>query len=167
MHRDLENFLHMAEDQYLNRTEVIAFKQMVAKLQDCYTLYGLLRDQEAALFQDVAEQLVATFPYESSQLLEQALKHWIAVLRYAAMAMLLNNPQYLQHHLLEWLVDIIRIHQIQEIENQTYELLLEQLTATLSSQQMSLISPFLTQAQSALLGDRPSTAKSVSALSSV
>jgi hypothetical protein len=64
---------------------------------------------------------------------------------------LLNNPEFLQHRLLEWLTDIVKAHQIQILEQTLYEILSDQLTQKLPPRQNELIKPFLQQAKQTLL----------------
>ena len=77
-------------------------------------------------------------------------------MRYCAMAMLLNNPEYLQRSVLEWLTDMVQAHQMQSVESTIYDLLLSQLQKMLSRQQFASIEPFLEQSK-AILGDRVTT----------
>lgn len=152
MHADLESLYFKAEEHFLQNTEIKLFKHHIASLAQRLETYENLRDQELAIFQPVANQLVQAFPQEKSQLLEQALKRWITVTRYAAMAMLLNNPEFLQHRLLEWLTDIVQVQQMQSIEGKLNQLLQKRLSEVLPSKQLDLIQPLLSQAQNTLLG---------------
>jgi hypothetical protein len=71
-------------------------------------------------------------------------------MRYCAMAMLLNNPEFLQHRLLEWLSPQIEAYQLEEIESKLYEFLEISLQRLLSQKQLALLQPFLSQAQTTL-----------------
>jgi hypothetical protein len=152
MHSDFERFLQDAEDHYLQPSEIADFKQHVNSLKQRLQTYEQLRDQELTIWQPVAEQLQALCPNESSQRQEKALEHWIAALRYGAMAMLLNNPGFLQHHLLEWLTDIVQAHQLTDLEHQLSQLLETRLKEVLSDAQFLLMQPYLNQAQNNLVG---------------
>ena len=68
------------------------------------------------------------------------------------MAMLMNNPEFLQRRLLEWLVDLVQVHQMQAIEINLYQLLQAQLQEQLSDQNLALVQPFLAQTEDTLLG---------------
>lgn len=152
MYPEIKTLLYEAEDQYLKSSELDTFKYHVLSLSQRLAAYELLRDSELAIFQPIAEQLLATFPQEKQESIERALKHWLAILRYCAMAMLLNNPEFLQRRLLEWLTDLVQVHQTQAIEMTLYQLLLVRLPEFLSNQQVALLQPFLFQAEEALLG---------------
>lgn len=151
MDSDIQALLYQAEDHYLQSQEIVAFKQNIASLKKRSETYKYLRDQEIDIFQPVADRLSDEFPELEEALLAKALKHWLSVLRYAAMAMLLNNPEYLQHRLLEWLTPQVQTHQLIEVEIKLYEFLESRLQELLVKEQLALIKPFLTQTKTTLL----------------
>ena len=151
MHSDIEVLLYEAEEHYLQPPEIKLFKHHVASLAQRLETYECLRDREIEIFQTVADQLLEAFPQENPQLLERALKHWLSVMRYSAMAMLLSNPEFLQRRLLEWLTDLVQAHQMESIETKLYEFLLSRLVEVLSQEQLALVQPYLEQAQKTLL----------------
>ncbi len=154
MHADLAIIFHEAEDHYLGQPELSDFRQHIDSLSYRLEVYQYLRDREIAIFQPIADQLLEAFANEDPQRLERALKHWLAVMRYCAMAMLLNNPEFLQHRLLEWLTDVIEAHNLKAIERHLYDLLAASLPAVLAQEQWQCIQPFLGQARFTLLGDK-------------
>lgn len=153
MQTDFEDFFHRSEHHYLQKSEILLFRQHIEILRQRLATYEALRNKEIEIFQAVADQLEVDYPTESSQQLGKALKHWICVMRYCAMAMLLNNPEFLQHRLLEWLTDIVKVHQMQAIEQTLYDILHAQLTSVLPPRQNELIKPFLQQAQQTLFSE--------------
>lgn len=154
MHADFESVIYKAETNYLQPPEIEAFKHCLLSLSERLVIYECLRDRELEIFQPVAEQLVASLSGEKLEDLEMALKHWLSILRYCAMAMLMNNPEFLQHRLLEWLTPVIQAHNLGSIEHTLYQCLLSQLKTVLSNQQLSLLQPFLEQAQTTSIDDR-------------
>ncbi len=155
MNPDIETFLYAAEDHFLQPQELEGFQETVATLAQRLEVYEALRDQEIDIFQPIANQLEESFPNESQHLLERALTRWLSVLRYSAMAMLMNNPEYLQRRLLEWLTDIVQVHSMEDVENKLSQLLKARLAEMLSEEQIALIQPFLEQAESTLLKSSP------------
>lgn len=153
MHKNFEALTQAAEDHYLRGLEMQAFQLHLASLKDRLELYKLLRDHEIEIFQPIADYIVKTFATEDEKHLEILLKHWIAVMRYGSMAMLLNNPEFLQHRLLEWLSSPIAVHQTQAIERKISSKLRENLGEILTSTQLKLIEPFLNQADTVLLSE--------------
>jgi hypothetical protein len=152
MHSEIKTLLYEAEDHYLKPEEIEAFRDHASSLAQRLETYELLRDQELAIFQPVADQLLKAFPQENQKTLERTLRHWLAVVRYCTMAMLVNNQEFLQRRLLEWLTDIVQAHQTQEIETTLYQLLQDRLKEVLSDQQLALVQPFLDQTETTLLG---------------
>jgi hypothetical protein len=150
MHPEIKTLLYEAEDRYLKPEEIGTFKHYASSLAQRLETYELLGDQEVAIFQPVADQLLEAFPQEKQETLERALKHWLSVLRYCAMAMLLNNQEFLQRRLLEWLTNLVQAHQTQAIEMTLYQLLQVRLKELLAEQQLALLQPFLEQAETAL-----------------
>lgn len=151
MHPKIEALIEEAENRYLKPEEIEAFKQYAILIAQSLKVYESLRDKEIEIFQPVADKLVIAFPQTEQEILEKVLKHWLMVLRYCAMAMLLNDQEYLQRHLLDWLKGLVQTHQTTEIEAKVYELLQERLKELLSPQALALLQPFLEKARSTLL----------------
>lgn len=150
MNTTIQSLLYDADERYLKAGDINAFKSYTLSLSQRLETYELLRDKEIVIFQPIANQLLTSFP-DQQQDLERSLKNWLAVLRYCAMAMLLNNPEFLERRLLEWLTDIVRVHQSQGIDTAIYKALQKQLPQLLEGKQYSLLQPFLAQAAASLL----------------
>jgi Phycobilisome protein len=148
---DLRNLLYDAEIAYLQAEDMKRFKTVVASLKERLEVYEYLRDREIETFQPIADELLAAFPEENPKLLERALKHWLSIMRYCAMAMLINNSEYLQHRLLEWLTDVVQAYQMQAIEIHLCKSLKASLQKGLSKEQFALVQPFIEQAQATLV----------------
>ncbi|MDJ0661438.1 MAG: phycobilisome protein [Crocosphaera sp.] len=151
MQKDFELLFYEAEDHYLPSSDLNLLKNSANSLKKRLEIYRVLRDQEVPIFQFIADNLVESFPDENTKCLEKGLKHWMSVMRYAAMAMLLNNPDYFRHRILEWLTDIIQAQEMVTIETHIFENLKQGLEEMLSSEQMELLNPFLEQAKITLL----------------
>ena len=148
----MKHLLYAAEDHYLQASEIAEFQRNIESLTQRLHLYETLRDQEGALWATIADNLETNFPQEPAERLERALSHWIAVLRYGAMAMLLDHPDFLRRRLLEWLTDIIQVHQLLELETYLCEQLQTGLQAQLSATEWTILGPFLQLSQDTLLG---------------
>ena len=150
MQTDFERMFQRGDNHYLQAPEILVFKHQVHVLAIRLRIYKSLRDREVEIFQSVADCLVAEFPDSASQTIERALRHWIATLRYGAMAVLLNNPEYFQHRILEWLTESVAAFELEAIEQRLYHLLREQLVNSFSAEEFHLLEPFLEQAHSSL-----------------
>lgn len=149
MYPEIETLLYKAEDHYLQPLEVELFRRQAQSLAQRLETYELVREQEIAIFQPIADQLLEIYP-QQEKAVERALKHWLTVWRYCAMAMLLNNSEFLQQRLLEWLTELVQARQTLAIETSLYQLLQRHLQELLSEEQWGLLQPFLEQAKTSL-----------------
>ncbi len=147
MHPEIEALLDQAENRFLKAEEMTAFKRQAATLSQRLKIYEFLRDKEESIFQPVANKLQEIFPDEKEEILENSLKHWLLVLRYCAMAMLLNDGNFLEQRLLDWLSGLVEAHQTQKIEATVCNLLQTRIKEVLSEQARAILQPFLDQAQ--------------------
>lgn len=152
MQSNFEDFLRAAEDHYLQTTEMNGFKQQVEALQDRLAVYEGIRDQELVIFQAVTDQLQKETFSNSQADVEKVVTHWISVLRYTAMAMLMDQPESLQHQL-DWLVDVVGGDEFLGLHQKINELLHLCLDSVLTQDQMAVMEPFLQQAAIALVGE--------------
>ncbi len=150
MYPELQALIHKSEHQYLQQADLDKLTQEVSTLRQRLAVYRVLRDQEITIFQSVADKLLTKLPQEKTHKIETCVRHWLLVTRYSAMAMLLNNPEFLERRLLEWLTDIAQAHEYQVISENLHSLLLKQLEKVLEDEGINYIKPFLDQAQSNL-----------------
>jgi len=155
MQKDFERLFHRAEDHYLHPLELISFRKHLGLMQERLVAYRTLRDNETVIFQAIADQLESEFGDAPVAQLQQGLLHWISILRYASMAMLLSNPEYLQYRLLEWLEALVQAHDLLAIETRLSVLLNQTLEGILPAEQFKLLHPFLEQAEQTVLGKAP------------
>jgi Phycobilisome protein len=151
MHPEIEALLDQAETRFLKGEELIAFKRQAAILAQRLKIYEFLREKEANIFQPIANKLQEKFPDEKEENLERSLKHWVLVLRYCAMAMLLNDRDFLEERLLDWVSGIVEAHQTQKIEATVCNLLQTRLKEMLSEQARALLQPFFDQSKSMIV----------------
>jgi hypothetical protein len=69
--------------------------------------------------------------------------------------MLLNNSEFLNQRILEWMPDIVQAYQLQDIEKALYRLLQLQLKSSLSPEQLKLVKPYLEEAYTTLMNVKP------------
>ena len=163
MYPELEELADLAEERYLTQQEIETFKQHAASLSQRLELYETLRDRELEIFQPIANCLETTFPEEDQAVLEQALIHWLSVLRYCAMAMLANNPEFLRSQLSTWFQGLSQTRNRQAIESELYQSLQNQLKELLSDTAHQLIQPLLDFAEDILLKNPPDLSDSETA----
>lgn len=151
MQTELTELLVQAENRYLQTEELQGFKSYAETLAQRLKIYEFLRDREVMIFQPIAAQVPKLFPQEKEERLEQILQQWILILRHSAMAMLLNDSEYLKQRVIEWLSGLIKAHNTQSIDSQIYQLLLARLNELLSPKAIIFLQPFLEQVKTGLL----------------
>jgi len=151
---EIDSQIYQAEAEYLAQKDLGIFKSQILYLEERLRVYEQLRDREAEIFQYVAEQINHNFPDEPELQVKRALKHWIITLRYCGMAMLSNDPLYLQQ-ILEWLPAQIEAHQTKKLEKNLYSYLHKRLKKNLGNDDFSILQTYLEQSKNALLnGDK-------------
>jgi Phycobilisome protein len=147
MYPVFQELIHQAESEYLNSNEIELLKGEVSTFKQRIHLYKTIRDKEISMFQEIADQLVLDMSEKDPRNIENCLRQWLLIMRYCAMAMLINNPEFLERRLLEWLIDIVEVEETQAISNSLYSLLMGKLNKLVSDQQVTYIEPFLSQAK--------------------
>lgn len=155
MHPDIEALFDEAENRYLKSEELSLLNTYVDSLPERLETYRQLRNREVEIMQPVADELEAALPKESQENLERSLKNAILLLRHCAMSMLLSDENFVRNRLLTWIEKTSRVYNTQGIDRVLYPLLERRLSQVLTAQQLSLIKPPLTMAQSALLSPTP------------
>ena len=148
---DLDSLLYQAEAEYLEQEDLELFKSQIFSLEKRLQVYEIISSQETDVFQYIGTHLFDNFPDEPEEKIKRALKHWLMVMRYCGMSMLFANSRYLKQRILEWLPEQITAYELKEIEQSLFSLLLKRLQKVLSSEQFSLLQPYLEQAEAALL----------------
>ncbi|HEY9736516.1 MAG TPA: hypothetical protein V6D06_09540 [Trichocoleus sp.] len=162
MNPKLDALFNEPEKRYLNAEELSVLSQYVSSIPERMKVYRLLRDQEVALMQPVADALQQQLPEMAEAALERSVRNGLLILRYAAMAMLMDDEQFVDHRLQGWLPEIAKAYNTQAVDQKLFEILSQRLAQTLPPQQMSLLKPCLSKAQALLSSDRE-TVSSISA----
>ena len=151
MHTELRTLIFQAEEDYLQEADLDKFKVKVSTLADRLTVYEIIRENEVLLFQSIVDRLMQDKVDRDPKIVERAISNWISILRYCSMAMLLNDTEYLQSRLLEWLTEQVKAHQLQAIGTEIYQMLQARLKKLVSAEQFALFLPFLEEAKKTLL----------------
>lgn len=151
MNSNIETLLDAAEDRYLKPEELTALGQYVTSLSDRLAVYRTLRDQEVQIMQPVVDQLQTQYAQEPTEKLERCIKNALLVLRYCAMAMLLDDENFVRDRISGWLTEVTQVYNTQAIDQQLYRLLEAKLAQTLSAAQVALLKPHLQTAQTVLM----------------
>ena len=149
---------YKAEADYLQSEDLEILQNYTSSVKERLATYEVLRSREVDIFQPLVNRLIDTFPHESQEKIKLVLKHWISILRYCGMAMLMDNSAYLQHRLLEWIHPQIQAYKIQSLENELFTRLDKQLKKKLSPEEFRLLQPFLELAKQTLVKEPTSEA---------
>ena len=145
---DIDSILYKAEADYLEQQDLANFKGQIFALEKRLQIYEIISSKETEIFQSIASRLASDS--NEPDKIRLGLKHWLIVMRYCAMAMLLDNPDYLKYQL-EWLSGQVEAYQTKAIEQKIFELLPKRWKKVLDSEQLSILQPYLEQTQKALL----------------
>ncbi len=151
MQSQIESIFDEAENRYLKPEELNILNYYVDSLPSRLEIYRQLRDQEISIMQPIANQLEIQFQTEPIEVLEHCLKHTLLVMRYCAMAMLLNDEAFLQNRLIGWLEQTVKTYNTKSINEVLYRLLDRQLQEVFSPSQLGLLTPHFILAQEILL----------------
>ncbi|CDM93559.1 MAG: phycobilisome protein [Limnospira sp. PMC 1291.21] len=151
MSSDVNSLLTQAENRYLKPEELQEFKRHTSTLAQRLKIYEFLRDREATIFEPIAEKLQTAFSDAQQPIVEKSLQHWILIMRHCAMAMLLDDTEYLKNNVLDWLRGFVKTRQSQAIETKIYELLQGKLEEMLSPKAMIYLEDYLNLAKETLL----------------
>ena len=94
-------------------------------------------------------------------LIERSIRNGLMVLRYVAMAMLLDDQSFVEERLRGWLPELVKAYETQTLDRQLFQLLEQKLASMLNQPQMRLVKPMLDQAQAIMLDTRETVAPSM------
>jgi len=154
MHNKLETLFNEPEKRYLDTKELSMLSQYVSSLPERITVYRLLRDQEVAIMQPVADAVQQRVPDASDTMIEQSVRHGLMVLRYVAMAMLLDDDAFVDERLKGWLPEIVKAYGTQAVDQELFSLLKQQFNRLLNPAQLGLLTPSLNRAETLLMTSR-------------
>jgi hypothetical protein len=159
----LDALFESPDKQYLDSNELTVLSQYVSSIPERMTVYRTLRDQEVTLMQAVADAL----QQQSNQpeaLVERSIRNGLMVMRYVAMAMLLDDQAFVEERLRGWLPEIIKAYETQALDQQLFQLLAQQLAKLFTPAQLHLLKPSLERAQAIMLETRETVASPVAGL---
>ncbi len=151
MSTKIQEMIDKAQDRYLGADELGLLEDYVQSLPERLSLYRMIRDREVELLQNVADRVPQELPNVQDTDVEAAIKDLILVLRYAAMAMLMNDESFLKERLLKWLGELAGMRDLRRLNEAMYKILQQVLKEHLSPTQVGLIQPLITMAQVAVI----------------
>ncbi|MEM9005617.1 MAG: hypothetical protein AAGE59_19095 [Cyanobacteria bacterium P01_F01_bin.86] len=150
MNPQLETLFREPEKAYLRPDELNALSHFVSSLPERINFYRRLRSEELSLMQAVADALEQQFPQESEARLLRSVQNGILLLRCAAMAMLIDNPDFVTRRLGTWLPEMVAAYETQALDNTLYQLIKQHLSERFTTSQTTLLFPGINAAQAFL-----------------
>jgi hypothetical protein len=146
----LDALFETPEKRYLDPQDLNVLSQYVSSIPERTAVYRTLRDQEEPLMQAVADALQQQ-SHQPEALVERSIRNGLMVLRYVAMAMLLDDPRFIAERLQGWLPEMVQAYETQALDRQLFQLLGQQLATILNPAQLHLLKPSLDKAQAIML----------------
>ena len=142
MNRTVRQLLNTAEQRYLETAEQQQLWQQFHGLTNRLTVYEHIRTQEAQIFRPVTRQVA----HADEGAVLAALRDWVGALRGAALAMVLDDPEFFDQRVGQWL----RSRPGSPLHGTLGSLLQAQLKTVLGAQEWPLLAPYWEQAQRCL-----------------
>jgi hypothetical protein len=149
----LDALFDAPDKQYLDAADLSVLSQYVSSIPDRMAVYRTLRDQEIAIMQPIADALQQQGGHPEP-LVEHSVRNGLMVLRYAAMAMLIDDATFVENRLQGWLPEMVKAYETQAVDQQLFQLLNQQLGKVFSPPQLNLLKPSLDKAQALMLNSR-------------
>lgn len=143
MNPTLEALFDEPEKRYLQPDELNRLSQYMSSVPERIKVYRQLRDSEIQIMQPVADQLQQRFSQVPEASLKRSIQNGLLVLRYAAMAMLMDDPDSMTQRLQSWLPEIVAAYDTLMVDEALHQLLAQHLSSAFTAQQFALLSPAL------------------------
>jgi hypothetical protein len=153
MNFKLDALFDATDKPYLDDNALGVITQYISSVPDRLKIYGLIRDNEVSIMQPIADAL-QQMPNQSDVLVERSTRNGLMVMRYMAMAMVLDDTNYLEERLEGWLPDIVKVYDTKVLDQQFFHMLPQQLAQVLSPAQQAMVKPYLDKAQSLVLNNQ-------------
>jgi hypothetical protein len=149
----LDTLFDEPDKRYLDASDLGILSQYVSSIPERMAVYRTLRDQEIAIMQPIADALQQQGGHPEA-LVERSVRNGLMVLRYVAMAMLLDDDGFVEERLQGWLPEMVKAYETQTVDEQLFHLLNQQLGKVFSPAQINLLKPSLDRAKSLMLNPR-------------
>lgn len=156
MNRQMMDTLQGAEGRYLSTQEQTLLREFAAGLDARLQAMAEIGTKESTIVEQSVREILRAYPdvekkYKGAQ--QSCLRDETLVLRYATMAMVRNDPQYLNDSLLTWMATILKgvgfaPHFIEDV----YKTLALCAGKELTPETAKLLHPFLSQCTAVLSG---------------
>jgi hypothetical protein len=118
----LDALFDSPDKRYLDANDLSVLSQYVSSIPERVNVYRTVRDQEVTIMQAVADTLQQQ-TNQPEALVVRSVRNGLMVLRYVAMAMLLDDQSFIEERLRGWLPEIVKAYETQALDRQLFQLL--------------------------------------------
>jgi hypothetical protein len=159
MNRQIQQIMSASEGRYLSPPEQDVLREFAQGIEARLAAMTEISGKESAIISASIQEIFRAYPdvekkYKSAQ--QSGYRDMALVLRYATLAMVRNDPDYLTDTLLTWLATILRgVGFTPQFVEDSYTLLERTAGKELSPASAKLIQPYLAQCTRTLCGKQP------------
>ena len=162
MNRQILEMFNSAEGRYLTASEQSTLRDYAQGLEARLAAMSEISGKETTIVEQTVREIFRAYPDMEKKFknaMQTCIRDETLVLRYTAMAMLRNDPQYLNDSLLTWLSTILRgVGFAPHFIEDTYKTLALVAGRELSPATAKLLHPFVLQCAAVLSGREASDA---------
>ena len=111
MNRQIQDILGAAEGRYLNSAEQTTLREFAQGLEARLAAMTEISGKEAVIIERAIKEVLRAYPdleQKHKTAVQSGTRDMTMVLRYATLAMVRSDPQYLQDSLLTWMATILK-----------------------------------------------------------
>ncbi|MBE9144567.1 globin family protein [Planktothrix mougeotii] len=144
---ELQRLSVEADGRYATPEELEFLKSYLETFRYRISAYQKLQKYEPIILQKIHHKLIKTNPQIFMKGSINFTSKWrldtIRVLRYSAMILLINDPDYLQERLLIWFATILQAFKVQDITELTYQAMSDVLEDYLTPEEKNVFFPLI------------------------
>ncbi len=156
MNTAIVDIMRESEGRYLLPDEMQTLQSYIDDLPRRIRVYQTLQAKENELLDRVMEKFQPTLPNLTRQhgptAWQRCRRDLAMAWRYCALAMVLNDEDYLRDKLLYWLETILKSFKMRDQCNPAYRMMLDSLQLVFTSEECELIRPYVMLTQMMLKG---------------
>ncbi len=156
MNRQIVEMFNSAEGRYLSASEQSALREYAQGLEARLAAMAEISSKESAIVEQTVREIFRAYPDMEKKFknaMQTCIRDETLVLRYTTMAMLRNDPLYLNDALLSWLATILKgVGFAPHFIEDTYKTMALVASRELSPASAKLLHPFVLQCAAVLSG---------------
>jgi hypothetical protein len=146
MHTELREVMHGAEGRYLSSDEIDRVMGIVNSYEDRFAIMKKLELNEIEIVNETIERMFEKYPdfyKDRPNAYDKCVRDESLVLRYAAMAMVNNDPEIFEEKVLYWMKTVVQSMEFTEEAKFTYTYMQTLVTRALGEKDAPEINRYL------------------------